>query len=323
VFYSRGDSSGTETDKPFMILVFKGTTLNSYSDFLIDASINRVTSHVFLGGGAAHEGFYTSVFPTTDASVNDIPEAYDRIRITIQRVAYGLSKGGRPVPLWLAGHSLGSAMANLTYMRLLHVPEDVGSNVELKSCFSFGAPRPGDAELASTFESYSIDPVDRPNNLWRLVNGWDAVARVPPGLGDDERIRNKLPRSSVLNFAHLGTQILMPGHDGAPPYIVGTSHFHAATEVKIAREKHVSYAEACKGGAPAAASAGPSTAVDALVNGLHEPAPPENVIEWAFLKAAKRLLGPDAWPTDVVYAIMPPPLHDHFPASYFKAIRRL
>lgn len=103
----------------------------------------------------------------------------------------------------------------------------------------------------------------------------------------------------------------MPGHDGAPPYIVGTSHFHAATEVKIAREKHVSYAEACKGGAPAAASAGPSTAVDALVNGLHEPAPPENVIEWAFLKAAKRLLGPDAWPTDVVYAIMPPPLHDH------------
>ena len=222
MFYSRGDSSGTETDKPFMILVFKGTTLNSYSDvsawrcsspreyteldtqFLIDASINRVTSHVFLGGGAAHEGFYTSVFPTTDASVNDIPEAYDRIRITIQRVAYGLSKGGRPVPLWLAGHSLGSAMANLTYMRLLHVPEDVGSNVELKSCFSFGAPRPGDAELASTFESYSIDPVDRPNNLWRLVNGWDAVARVPPGLGDDERIRNKLPRSCTLSALRPG-----------------------------------------------------------------------------------------------------------------------
>lgn len=44
--------------------------------FLVDASINRVTSRVFLGGGNAHEGFYESIFPVADSGVEDAGDAY-------------------------------------------------------------------------------------------------------------------------------------------------------------------------------------------------------------------------------------------------------
>lgn len=43
------------------------------------------------------------------------------------------------VPLWLCGHSLGSALASLVYARLIRSPGDLPTQVELKDCYAFGS----------------------------------------------------------------------------------------------------------------------------------------------------------------------------------------
>lgn len=102
------------------------------------------------------------------------------------------------------GHSLGGAYAELAYMRLLASPADLGSDIELRDCYTYGAPRPGDGQLAGEYEKMSLTPLERPNSLWRVKNRLDLVTRVPLGIADDEDRRDALTPLDVLNYAHLG-----------------------------------------------------------------------------------------------------------------------
>lgn len=61
--------------------------------------------------------------------------------------------------IWLAGHSLGAALATLAVDRLAHV----------QGLYTFGSPRVGDREFAARFRVPSF----------RLVNGRDFAARMP------------------------------------------------------------------------------------------------------------------------------------------------
>ncbi|KAK4703113.1 polynucleotide 5'-hydroxyl-kinase GRC3/NOL9, partial [Phenoliferia sp. Uapishka_3] len=112
------------------------------------------------------------------------------------------------IPLWVTGHSLGAAHASLFFARFLEHPENLGCDVVLRDCYSFGAPRLGDGEFATQFENSILDPHDNPNILWRVVNNHDGVCRFPPGLADSQGNRERLG-SSVLNYAHLGAKILL------------------------------------------------------------------------------------------------------------------
>ena len=91
-----------------------------------------------------------------------------------------------PIPLWVTGHSLGSALASLIFARFMHAPDDLGSDIVLRDCYCYGTPRLGDAAFASAFEKsvvsfkdrtrghelnfdLQITPIDRPSILWRVV----------------------------------------------------------------------------------------------------------------------------------------------------------
>lgn len=80
-----------------------------------------------------------------------------------------LELGGSP--LFLAGHSLGGALATLALADLQR------REIAVNCCYSFGSPRVGDQKFASQVE---------PLPLYRVVNGCDIVTAFPQSFGTVE-----------------------------------------------------------------------------------------------------------------------------------------
>jgi hypothetical protein len=94
----------------------------------------------FPGGGQVHQGFY------------------DSIRMVRPRLGRRVDRATAPV--WATGHSLGAALATLAGALLTPV----------RKVLTFGGPRIGDRAFGEHY----------PAPLWRVVNGSDFVARIPP-----------------------------------------------------------------------------------------------------------------------------------------------
>ncbi|ORY74764.1 Alpha/Beta hydrolase protein [Leucosporidium creatinivorum] len=229
IFYSQeGDPN------PFIVLCFKGTTPTNFAEFLVDATISRVSSAVFFGDGTAHQGFYTDLFPTTEGGA----DGYGQITRSLRHVASEMTKGSKThkaVPLWVTGHSLGSALASLIYARYLRMPSDLGDKIQLRDCYTYGTPRLGDGTFVSKYEESTCTPLDRPNIFWRIINHWDIVCQIPPGLADNELNRAGLSALSVLNYGHIGASLRLNPWTH-PFYTVQASSFHSATRVVVVKE---------------------------------------------------------------------------------------
>ncbi|GAA5992233.1 hypothetical protein JCM10908_001831 [Rhodotorula pacifica] len=282
IFYTPPSSN----QRPFIVLCFKGTTPVEYAEWLVDASIAKTGAAVWYGpgSGAAHEGFYTDLFgrPGADGS-----NGYVSIVRTLKHVAQRMKAQMRApadgkIPLWVCGHSLGAALASLCYARFLHSEKDLGDDLHLRDCYTYGTPRVGNGDFASAFEESLVSPIDRGVILWRVINHLDVVCRVPPGLGDDENLRGNLASLSVLNYAHLGPSItIRPARFPftSPYYALGRlGAFHEATQVKVTGGR--------------SSQVQPQQALREFVNDRGN-----KLLRWAL-------------------SILPAPLYNHFPASY-------
>jgi hypothetical protein len=102
-----------------------------------------------------------------------------QITRSLRHVASEMSRGRKdaaPIPLWVTGHSLGSALASLIYARYLRMASDLGEGIQLRDCYTFGselrsrsacfsaiitdlelstAPRLGDGTFVSKYEEVS------------------------------------------------------------------------------------------------------------------------------------------------------------------------
>ncbi|KAF9275041.1 hypothetical protein BGZ68_000163 [Mortierella alpina] len=119
-----GPFAGLFYNDETIILAFKGTSVLAFNEYLIDATIQRVKAHEYLYG-EVHKGFYESLFPDP-APVG----CYEKVTLdktnpfnTIMDAIFGIAKSlkektGKPVNLWMTGHSLGGALAALTMARL-------------------------------------------------------------------------------------------------------------------------------------------------------------------------------------------------------------
>lgn len=125
-----------------LILVFRGTQPN-IRDVFTDIRADLVAAP---GGGRIHRGFL---------------EAFDQVRDPID-VALARHRGP---PVYIAGHSLGGALA-LVATRYLE-RESTGA------CYTFGGPRVADDQFFKGIKT----PV------YRLVNAADGVPRLPFGFG--------------------------------------------------------------------------------------------------------------------------------------------
>ncbi|ORY80726.1 hypothetical protein BCR35DRAFT_331788 [Leucosporidium creatinivorum] len=230
---------------PFIVLVMKGTTPTSYADFLVNGTISKVSATTFLGGGAgqAHEGYYTSLFASNKNGDRARPTG--QIVKSLKNIAAELSRlsGGRHIPLWITGHSLGACLASLLFARFLHEPRDLGPHILLRDAYTICSPRNADGDLANKFEESLVRPTDRPNILWRVTMPKDFGPHIPPGAADDEKIRSILPSLSPLNFAHLSSATIRLEHTratgGNPPanYIVKDDNFHTRTRIEVVSDR--------------------------------------------------------------------------------------
>lgn len=142
---NRGSEAYVIEDDTDIIIVCRGTEPNEWSDIKADLNIDRVPSR--SGDGQVHRGFRTYV---------------DKIWEPIKHHILDTEK-----TVWLAGHSLGGAMATLMARRFVLEP----INIKVEALFTFGSPRVGNRTYINSFN----DKITH----HRWVNEGDIVTKIP------------------------------------------------------------------------------------------------------------------------------------------------
>mmetsp|Transcript_85139 Transcript_85139/g.150605 ORF Transcript_85139/g.150605 Transcript_85139/m.150605 type:complete len:395 (-) Transcript_85139:134-1318(-) len=101
--------------------------------------------------------------------------------------------------LYMTGHSLGASMATLSAFRIA----DRSSRVPI--LYTFGQPRVGNAEFSRIVE-------DRLPEMYRVVNGADPVAHMPPCDIDPDapKVRHGSCLKTGTGYYHAGREIWFP-----------------------------------------------------------------------------------------------------------------
>ncbi|KAF9348769.1 hypothetical protein BGX26_012852 [Mortierella sp. AD094] len=164
-----GPYAGIFYNDEAIILVYKGTSVLAFNEYLIDGAITRVDASEYLYG-EVHKGFYESIFPDPipldgyESATQDRTYPLQTVMETIFEVAKKLkAKTGKPVNLWMTGHSLGGALAALTMARLqlpLRVNDPLfkgydSANISLYN--SDGTPRTVLQEMLHRFNNSASD----------------------------------------------------------------------------------------------------------------------------------------------------------------------
>jgi triacylglycerol lipase len=175
------DTQGFVAQNAQTILVaFRGTQPNQPIDWMSDFE----ASHETWGfpAGTVHKGFYEALRAVWGISIVDKEILPARL----------LNRGDRAV--WITGHSLGGALAELCAAQAFFV-----SHVPIQGVYTFGQPRVGnDAFAHAAFDAYGT-------RVFRFINNQDIVPRVP---------------FFGMTYRHYGTEIFFDHsaveHDGQP-----------------------------------------------------------------------------------------------------------
>ena len=132
-----------------LLIVFRGT--DSIKNWMTNVRIKPIEGPV----GKVHRGFYEVAMRVWQSHIKGI--------VTEMRTA--------EQPIWIAGHSLGGALAVLTGAIL---QLDAENPISVQGVYTFGQPRVGNMAFASGFDKSFKD------QAYRLVNNNDIVPHVPP-----------------------------------------------------------------------------------------------------------------------------------------------
>ena len=141
-FSANGTQGFVACGEHFAALVFRGTEADRLSDIKADAKATQTTCPT---GGRVHSGF---------------KEQYDDVATRIEDLLADESVSGKP--LFIAGHSLGGAVATMAARRLS--PEH-----RVAACYTYGSPRVGTEDWVSQIKT----------PIYRIVNSADPVPMVP------------------------------------------------------------------------------------------------------------------------------------------------
>lgn len=144
-----------DDEPPYLVLAFRGTE-KKVSDWLTDA---RCIPTTIDGNAKVHTGFLEAF----DGKTNDAGKTAKQVVEDILSRPEAKDSEGRPLPLFITGHSLGGALALLA-------TKLIAPNVN-GACYTFGAPRVANYEYFRFLKT----PV------YQVVNSADVVPRVPPG----------------------------------------------------------------------------------------------------------------------------------------------
>lgn len=125
------------------VLAFRGT--RQVKDWM--TNLNAVMTPVVSSGGE---------------TLGNVHRGFNKAFLSVREQIDPLLEGDEDLPLFITGHSLGGALATLATWYL--------KGDSLAACYTFGAPRVGDAGLMDRFRT----------PIYRVVNGVDPVPFVPP-----------------------------------------------------------------------------------------------------------------------------------------------
>jgi hypothetical protein len=205
----------TNPRKRFIVIVFAGT--DDLRTSLEDANIarkpfgNNSTIELFDSEVLVHAGFDNAVF-----SHGLWEEIFNRVQLLSRRHPF--------YKLFTTGHSLGAANSILTATALAIKGYHVTS-------INFGCPQTGNKKWRDYFNSTS--PLKGKLSIWRIVLGWDLVARLPDCFyhvghtiqlwsEDHKRYDKYLPNLVEAYYQHYGNE--EKGYASAPPGWYAKSH---------------------------------------------------------------------------------------------------
>jgi len=136
-FFDNRDTQGFVAESNEAILVaFRGTQPNQAMDWFVDAgAVHRKWDH---DAGTVHTGFYDAlhaVWGVTLAKGEVLPRRL-------------LNRGSKTI--WITGHSLGGALAELCAAQAVFV-----SKIDVQGVYTFGQPRVGDKAFADADTEYA------------------------------------------------------------------------------------------------------------------------------------------------------------------------
>ena len=159
-FFATGDG--------FALLVFRGTEADDPADLRSDLNILLVPEHHYQGAASPPLGHFALVHHLFSAPClvhQGFQSALDRVWDTVYQLISDYRSSAQGGELCIAGHSLGGALALLTYSRC------ADANT---SAYTIGCPRTGNGGFR---ERVAASPG---KGHFRIVNFDDLVTHVPP-----------------------------------------------------------------------------------------------------------------------------------------------
>ncbi len=150
-FQGTGTECMAAANQELLIISFRGTELKSFSALHELRSDLNILPVNFNQGGRVHAGFQKALDEIWDGEQGLGRFIQQQIKDYPQRA------------IWMTGHSLGGALANLCFAK---TPEATG-------LYLFGSPRVGDHDFVQSLQQ-------RP--IWRVEHGRDPIPLLPPKL---------------------------------------------------------------------------------------------------------------------------------------------
>ncbi|KAG8888826.1 hypothetical protein FRB98_006722 [Tulasnella sp. 332] len=231
----------------FFSLFFFFFFLFSFSEWMTDLDYTMTHGGSWIKGfGRVHGGFADRIFPR-DVKELGGRRPYDTIASAVKILGEELAKNDMgKVNLYFTGHSLGTAIASLTYARAVSGKNDFGKKVVVRDAYLFATPIICDVPSVHAFNFTMFRDLEKPRTMWRISNRNDLVATGLPEEGDRPVVANP---NSLFCFAYqlsqkgslmlgdliLGTEIRLPDKLGQQCFVSG-NHITQGTNVKIQSE---------------------------------------------------------------------------------------
>jgi triacylglycerol lipase len=154
-FFDNADTQGFVAESGDAIIVaFRGTQPNRPMDWFVDARATRGKWDHSIG--EVHDGFYSALRKVWGVT---LPKG----EVFPKRL---VNRGNKTI--WITGHSLGGALAELCAAQAMFV-----SRIPVQGVYTFGQPRVGNKDFAAAVN----DKLG--SGIYRFVNDRDIVPRVP------------------------------------------------------------------------------------------------------------------------------------------------
>ncbi|KAK4535910.1 hypothetical protein CDCA_CDCA06G1935 [Cyanidium caldarium] len=167
-------------------------SVRDYQEWRAQHTVNRVIGLVSAGAQSVQQWRLPGGGPRVHAGFFQMyRRVYKRLELQVMQLVME-----SPRPIFLTGHSLGGALANLA---ALHLAARLRLGRTSLLLTTFGAPKAGDAAFAQLLDF--LVPVH-----FRVTNSGDFVPRLPVARLGCGCLYNRLP------YAHAGVQVLLNRH---------------------------------------------------------------------------------------------------------------